>query len=61
MVETRHGAGSFYDDIRPDRRARSPPTIARRHLRDHNAEAARQGIGADELRRAFDDESGGSK
>jgi GntR family transcriptional regulator len=61
IVEMRQGAGSFIAEITPERRARSRTTIARKLVRDVLSEAARQGLSADELRRAFDEESGGRK
>ena len=61
IVEMRQGAGSFVADVSPERRARSRASTARKLVRDVLAEAARQGVSADELRRAFDDESGGRK
>jgi GntR family transcriptional regulator len=61
LVEMRQGAGSFIAEITAERRARSRQTIARRLVRDLLGEAARQGLGAEELRRAFDEESGGRK
>lgn len=61
IVEMRQGAGSFVAEVTPERRARSRTTIARKLVRDVLSEAARQGLTADELRRAFDEESGGRK
>ena len=61
MVEMRQGAGSFIAEVSADRRARSRVSIAKKLVRDFLSEAARQGIGADELRRAFDEESGGKR
>ena len=61
IVEMRQGAGSFIAEVAAERRARSRATIARKLARDVLAEAARQGLSADELRRAIDDESGGRK
>jgi GntR family transcriptional regulator len=61
LVDMRQGAGSFVADVAPERRARARATTARRIARDALAEAARQGIGMDELRRAFDDETGGKR
>lgn len=61
IVEMRQGAGSFIAEVAAERRARSRATIARKLARDVLAEAARQGLSADELRRALDDESGGRK
>jgi GntR family transcriptional regulator len=61
IVEMRQGAGSFIAEVNAERRARSRTTIARKLARDVLAEAARQGLSADELRRAIDDESGGRK
>jgi GntR family transcriptional regulator len=56
LVDMRQGAGSFVADVAPERRARSRAASARRLVRNVLAEAARQGVTADELRRAFDDE-----
>lgn len=61
IVDMRQGAGSFVADVAPERRARSRASTARKIARDALAEAARQGVSADELRRAFDDESGGKR
>jgi DNA-binding transcriptional regulator YhcF (GntR family) len=61
LVETRQGAGSFIAEISSDRRARSRSAIARKLVRDLLREAARQGLNAEDIRRAFDDESGGRK
>ena len=58
LVDMRQGAGSFVADVAPERRARSRAASARRLVRDVLADAARQGVTADELRRAFDDEIG---
>jgi GntR family transcriptional regulator len=63
LVEMRQGAGSFVADVAPERRARARGQAARRLVRGLIEDAARQGISTDELKRAFDDESGnnGSK
>jgi GntR family transcriptional regulator len=61
IVDMRQGAGSFVADVAPERRARSRAAAARKIARDSLSEAARQGVSADELRRAFDDETGGKK
>jgi GntR family transcriptional regulator len=61
IVEMRQGAGSFVAEVTQERRARSRVIIARKLVRDVLSEAARQGLSADELRRAFDEESGGRK
>lgn len=61
MVEMRQGAGSFIAEVSMERRARARVSIARKIARDFLAEGARQGLNADELRRAFDEESGGRK
>lgn len=58
LVDMRQGAGSFVADVAPERRARSRAASAKKLVRDLLAEAARQGVSADELRRAFDDEAG---
>jgi DNA-binding transcriptional regulator YhcF (GntR family) len=61
LVEMRQGAGSFVADVAPERRARARAASARKLVRGLLEDAARQGIGTDELRRAFDDESGGKR
>lgn len=58
IVDMRQGAGSFVADVAPERRARARAATARKLVRDLLAEAARQGLSADELRRAFHDETG---
>jgi GntR family transcriptional regulator len=61
LVDMRQGAGSFVADVAPERRARSRAASAKKLVRDLLAEAARQGVTGDELRRAFDDETGGKR
>lgn len=61
IVDMRQGAGSFVADVAPERRARARAATARKIARDSLAEAARQGVSADELRRAFDDEAGAKR
>jgi GntR family transcriptional regulator len=61
LVDMRQGAGSFVADVAPERRARARAATARKIVRDTLAEAARQGVSADELRRAFEEESGGKR
>ena len=61
LVDMRQGAGSFVAEVAPERRARSRAATAKRLVRDLLADAARQGVSADELRRAFDDEAGGKR
>ncbi len=56
LVDMRQGAGSFVADVAPERRARARAAGARRLVRELLADAARQGVTSDELRRAFDDE-----
>src|SRR3954464_5630581 len=56
LVSTRHGAGTFVQDIASERRTRDRATEARRLVRELVAQAARLGITTAELRRAVDEE-----
>jgi GntR family transcriptional regulator len=61
LVEMRQGAGSFIANVAPEQRRRARATAARKLVRDMLADAARHGISTDELRGAFDAESGGNR
>jgi GntR family transcriptional regulator len=61
LVDMRQGAGSFVADVAPERRARARAAEARRLVRALFEDAARHGVNADELKRAFDDESRGKR
>jgi GntR family transcriptional regulator len=61
LVDMRQGAGSYVADVAPERRARVRTAAAKRLVREVLAEAARQGVSAEELRRAFDEEAGGKR
>jgi GntR family transcriptional regulator len=56
LVQMRQGAGTFITEVTPERRERERVADARRLIRDLLAEAARRGITAADLRRAFTDE-----
>jgi GntR family transcriptional regulator len=56
LVATRHGAGTFVQDVAPDKRSRDRATEARRLVRDLVAEAGSLGITTAELRKAIDEE-----
>ena len=56
LVSTRQGAGTFVQDVAPDRRKRDRLDEARRLVRALLAEAASMGITAVELRSALDQE-----
>ena len=56
LVATRHGAGTFVQDIGADRRARSRIAEARRLVRELVANAGTLGISTAELRKAIDEE-----
>ncbi|HYV99023.1 MAG TPA: GntR family transcriptional regulator [Gemmatimonadaceae bacterium] len=58
LVDMRQGAGSFVADVAPERRARARTAQARRLVRELLEQAARQGVSADDIRKAFDDEAG---
>ena len=56
LVATRHGAGTFVQDVAPDKRSRDRATEARRLARELVARAASLGISTAELRKAIDEE-----
>jgi GntR family transcriptional regulator len=56
LVSTRQGAGTFVQDVAPDRKHRDREQEARRLVRDLLAEAGSIGITASELRSAMDQE-----
>ncbi len=56
IVDMRQGAGTFIADIPADHRARERTAAARRIVRDMLAEAARLGIGRDDIARAITSE-----
>lgn len=56
LVSTRHGAGTFVQDIASDRRSRDRAAEARRLVRELVAQAGSLGITTTELRKAVDDE-----
>ena len=63
LVATRHGAGSFVQDVATDRKAREREAEARRLVRELLANAGSLGISAADLRAAIDKElkSGNSR
>ena len=56
LVEMRQGAGTFVKPMAADLRARERHSAARRLVRELMADAGRIGIGADDLRAAFERE-----
>jgi GntR family transcriptional regulator len=56
IVDMRQGAGTFIADVPSDTRARERTAAARRIVRDMLAEAARLGIGRDDIKRALTNE-----
>ena len=56
LVSTRHGAGTFVEQVAADRRSRDRQEEARRLVRAMLAEAASLGLNGVDLRTAFDDE-----
>jgi GntR family transcriptional regulator len=56
LVATRHGAGTFVQDVSADRRARSRAAEAKRLVRELVASAGTLGISTAELRKAIDEE-----
>lgn len=56
LVSTRHGAGTFVQDVASDRRSRDRAIEARRLVRELVAEAGTLGISTAELRKAVDEE-----
>jgi DNA-binding transcriptional regulator YhcF (GntR family) len=61
LVSTRHGAGTFVQQVAPDRRKRDRTAEARRLVRELLAQAGSLGITATELRSAVDEELNGGK
>jgi GntR family transcriptional regulator len=61
LVLTRHGAGTFVQDVAPERRAADRATEARRLVGDLMSRAAGLGITPAELRKAVDQALNGSK
>src|SRR4051812_37552280 len=60
LVSTRHGAGTFVQDVAPDRRKRHRAAEAKRLVRELLAHAGSLGITAAELRSAVDEELNGN-
>ena len=58
FVETRHGQGTFVREVEATVRQEEKVTQAKQLVRALLQEAARRGIGAEELARAFDTEAG---
>jgi GntR family transcriptional regulator len=56
LVSTRHGSGTFVQEVSTDRRTRDRAREARRLVRDLMARAAGLGITTTELRKAVDEE-----
>jgi GntR family transcriptional regulator len=56
LVATRHGAGTFVQDVASDRRGRDRAAEARRLVRELVAQAATLGITTAEIRKAVDEE-----
>jgi GntR family transcriptional regulator len=61
LVATRHGAGTFVQDVAADRRKRDRTAEAKRLVRELLAHAGSLGITAVELRSAVDEELNGGK
>jgi GntR family transcriptional regulator len=57
LVSTRHGAGTFVQDVGADRRSRDRAAEARRLVRDVVAKAGGLGISTAELKKAFEEET----
>ena len=53
IVEMRQGAGTFIAEVSADTRSRERHAAAKRLVRDMLAEAARIGIGRDDIKRAL--------
>ena len=53
IVEMRQGAGTFIAEVSADTRSRERHAAAKRLVRDMLAEAARLGIGRDDIKRAL--------
>jgi GntR family transcriptional regulator len=60
LVATRHGAGTFVQDVTSDRRKRDRTAEAKRLVRDLLARAGSLGITAADLRSAVDEELNGN-
>jgi GntR family transcriptional regulator len=56
LVTTRHGAGTFVQEVGADRRSRDRAAEARRLVRDLVSRAGSLGITTAELRKAIDEE-----
>ncbi len=56
LVSTRHGAGTFVQDVAPDRKVKDRAAEAKRLVRDLVAQAGSLGITTTELRAAIDEE-----
>ncbi len=56
LVSTRHGAGTFVQEIGADRKTRERATEARKLVRELVARAGGLGISTAELRKAIDEE-----
>lgn len=56
LVATRHGAGTFVQDLGAERRTRERAAESRRLVREMIAKAATLGISTAELRKAIDEE-----
>jgi GntR family transcriptional regulator len=56
LVSTRHGAGTFVQEVGADRKARDRSAEARRLVRELVARAGGLGITTTELRKAIDEE-----
>ena len=56
LVSTRHGAGTFVQEVGAERRSRDRAAEARRLVRDLVAKAGGLGISTAELRKAIDEE-----
>jgi GntR family transcriptional regulator len=56
LVDMRQGAGTFIADVSADMRSRERTAAARRLVRDMLEQAARVGIGRDDIKRALNGE-----
>lgn len=56
LVSTRHGSGTFVQEVGADRRSRDRQSEARKLVRDLVARAGGMGISTAELRKAIDEE-----
>jgi GntR family transcriptional regulator len=61
LVSTRHGSGTFVQQVAADRRKRDRVAEARRLVRELLAQAGTLGITSAELRSAVDDELNGKR